>query len=136
RYRQIGWCAPEHVGEHDDTAAGVDPPHGLDELGTPRLHVVFRPDGQGFELLLRPDDVLEGGTEFCGQPSMGDNDDADHRVMRILCGAMGEAPRRRMMIEAPLARQAERGTWAGGSALPGARQCNGKLNGSRPFPRG
>jgi hypothetical protein len=27
--------------------------------------------------------MLEGCPEFCGQASVGDNDDADHRVMHI-----------------------------------------------------
>ena len=42
------------------------------------------PMDNDFELLLRPDHVLEGGPKFPGQASMGDNDDADHRVMHIL----------------------------------------------------
>ena len=74
---------------------------------------------QRFELLLRPDHVLEGGPEFSGQTSMGDNDDADHRVMHIpvrasagsdgIASSATACPRRRMMIEPALARQAERG---------------------------
>src|SRR5262249_60551775 len=79
----------EHGGAPDSAVAGLAPPYGLNEFRAPCLHIVLGSDGQRLELLLRPDDMLEGSSEFCSQPSMGDNDDADHRVMYILCRGAG-----------------------------------------------
>ena len=58
----------------------------IDQLRSARLHVVVGADGQGFELLLRPDDVFQSGAELCGQASVSDNDDADHLELSILRG--------------------------------------------------
>src|SRR6478609_9360459 len=46
--------------------------------GAPFVEIVVRPDGNGLELLLRPDHMLERGTKFMREPAMGDDDDAYH----------------------------------------------------------
>src|SRR6185295_1825239 len=58
----------------------------LDQLEPAHLYVVVGADGEGLQLLLRADHVLQRGTELSGKATMGDDDDAYHLSLLVLCG--------------------------------------------------
>ena len=47
------------------------------------IEIVVRTDGNGLQLLLRTDDMLERRTEFMGEPAMRNDDDTDHVAPQI-----------------------------------------------------
>src|SRR5262249_6509000 len=58
--------------------AAVGARDSVDNVLTPALHVVFRADGDGFEFVLRSDDVLHGVAEFLGQLTVRHEHESDH----------------------------------------------------------
>ena len=80
--REVRRRAAEHVGEDDDAVAGVDALDRLDDVLAALLDVVVGADGDGLDLLLRADDMLQRGAELDGEPPVGDEDKTDHRKSR------------------------------------------------------
>ncbi len=56
----------------------VDPRDRVDDVAAPLLHIVVGADRDGFEILLRADDVFDGAAEFFGQPAVRYEHQADH----------------------------------------------------------
>ena len=96
------------------------------------------PIEKGSSCSWRPDHMLQRGAKLPGKAAMGDNDDADHVMLQILCeGAAAHVqhgrPRRRMMVQPP-ARARGKSVTRSGSGLLGARQGQGQLDGRRGLP--
>ncbi len=70
--------AAEHVGQQHHAVAALHLVDPLQDLLAALLHVVFRPDADGRDLLLLADHMLERREEFGGQPAVGDQNHADH----------------------------------------------------------
>ncbi|CDX37391.1 hypothetical protein MPLSOD_30073 [Mesorhizobium sp. SOD10] len=84
---EVGWCAAEHVGEHDDAGAGVDARHRVDDVGPALLHVVVGADRHGFEIVLRPDDMLHGMPELGGELTVRHEHESDHSLVAPVIAA-------------------------------------------------
>ena len=80
--REVRRRAAEHVGQDHDAVAGVDALDRLDDVLAALLDVVVGADGDGFDLLLRADHVLQRRAELDGQPPVGDQNKTDHRNSR------------------------------------------------------
>ena len=102
--RQVRGRAAEHVGEDRDAVAGVDALDRLDDVLAALLDVVVGADGDGLDLALRADDVLQRSAKLDGEPPVGDEDKTDHR-RELPAGAV--APHERaaiIMIQSPSSR--------------------------------
>ena len=102
--RQVRRRAAEHVGQDGDAVAGVDALDRLDDVLAALLDVIVRADGDGLDLALRADDVLQRSAKLDGEPPVGDENKADHR-REIPAGAV--APHERaaiIIIQSPSSR--------------------------------
>ena len=52
----------------------------LDDVLAALLDVVVGADGDGLDLALRPDDMLQRGAKLDGEPPVGDKNKTDHRL--------------------------------------------------------
>jgi len=68
-----------------DTVSGIDLAHGVENIPAPLLHIVFRANGYGGDLLLLADDVLQRCAELGRQTPMGHKDHSYHRTHRFIC---------------------------------------------------
>src|SRR5690606_23673272 len=75
---EVGRRAAEHVGQQDDTVSIVDHADRFDDVAPARLGIVVRPDADGACLILCAHDMLGGGEQLLGQPTVGDQYHADH----------------------------------------------------------
>ena len=51
----------------------------------PPLQVIVGPDANRGYVILRSDNVLERVDELLGEAPMGDQDDSDHLIPKVLC---------------------------------------------------
>jgi hypothetical protein len=52
--------------------------YGVDDVAPALLHIVVSADGDGCEILLRPDDMLDGMAELFGQLTVRYKHESDH----------------------------------------------------------
>jgi hypothetical protein len=69
----------EHVGQHDDARAVIDPPDLLDDFASTLFHVVIRADAHRGDVALRSHHVLHGRDELVGESPVSDQYHADHK---------------------------------------------------------
>ena len=101
---KIGGRAAEHVGQDGDAVAAVDAPHRFDDVLAALFDVVVGADGDGLDLALRSNHVLQGGAELNSQPPVGHKHKTNHGTPR---GRVPGAPHERvhiMTIRSPGAR--------------------------------
>ena len=90
--------------ENSFAVSGVDALHRLDDVLAALLDVVVGADGDGLDLALRADDVLQRSAELDGESTVGDEDKTNHR-QGIPAGAV--APHERaaiIIIQSPSSR--------------------------------
>lgn len=63
---------------------GINGTYRIQYVIAPLFHIVVGADGNGFQLFLPSDDVLERCAEFLGQSAMGDNHETDHACINCL----------------------------------------------------
>ena len=78
RYRHVGRCSAEHVGENDDPETVIGAHHGFEDVLPTLIHIVFGTDRNGFDQFLRTDDMLDRMPELFSQLAMGDKHHSDH----------------------------------------------------------
>src|SRR6516225_10296384 len=75
---EIGWRAAEHVSEHHNAVAVVNARERGKHVCAPLIEIVVGTYGDGLELLLGSNHVLERSAELMRKPAVGNDDDADH----------------------------------------------------------
>ena len=75
---KIGGRAAEHIGQQYDTLAGIDFADRAQDILASSLHIVLGTDADRRDIRLRPDDMLERGDEFRGEPAVGDKNHSNH----------------------------------------------------------